>query len=70
MKIRHQKLAEGLGDQSMITESEEPKLDLEEEFNSRFSAFRKTIDDHVEKQIAITIERKAVQEKTSDVRDL
>ncbi|KAH9820212.1 hypothetical protein DFH28DRAFT_1080032 [Melampsora americana] len=63
------KSAEGLSEQSMITESEEPKLDLEEEFNNRFSAFRKTIDDHVEKQIAITIERKAVQEKTSDVSE-
>ncbi|EGG05726.1 uncharacterized protein MELLADRAFT_87782 [Melampsora larici-populina 98AG31] len=63
------KSAEGVGDQSMITESEEPKLDLEEEFNSRFSALRKTIDDHVEKQIAITIERNAVQEKKSDVSE-
>ncbi|EGG05601.1 uncharacterized protein MELLADRAFT_87865 [Melampsora larici-populina 98AG31] len=65
----HSNSAERRGHQSEVLESEEPKLDLEKEFNSRFSTFRQTIDDQVEKWIAITIARTSGKEKASELHD-
>ena len=65
-----QKSEERRGHQSELLESEEPKLDLEKEFNSRFSTFRKTIDDQVEKRVAITIARTSGKQKASELCDV
>ncbi|KAH9813644.1 hypothetical protein DFH28DRAFT_896151 [Melampsora americana] len=54
---------------NVISESEEPKLDLEQEFNSRFSTFRQTIDDQVERRIAMTIARTSGKERASESCD-
>ena len=66
----YQKSAERRGHQSEILESEEPKLDLEKEFNNRFSTFRQTIDDQVKKRIAITVTRTSGKEKASELHDV
>ncbi|KAH9811076.1 hypothetical protein DFH28DRAFT_1085239 [Melampsora americana] len=61
--------AELSAQQSKLMQIEAPELDLEKEFNSRFSAFKKAINDAVERQVVITIERQAIQEKPSDVSE-
>ncbi|KAH9815929.1 hypothetical protein DFH28DRAFT_1082164 [Melampsora americana] len=48
--------AELLAQQSKLMQIKAPELDLENEFNSRFSAFKKAINDAVKRQVVITIE--------------